>query len=98
MTRRQGPAQRSDHGGHEGRRNASGDGTVITLTRAIRKRQLTAVTAVERALAAVEDRNGRLTAFVHVDPESALAAAHALDRMLSDGAKPGPHAGVPFGV
>ena len=49
-------------------------------------------------LAAVEEHNERLNAFVHLDAEMALAEARAVDAAVRDGDQLGPLAGVPFGV
>jgi aspartyl-tRNA(Asn)/glutamyl-tRNA(Gln) amidotransferase subunit A len=74
------------------------DGTVLDVARAVRSGTVSAVTMADRALAAIDAKNPALTAFVHVDADAALAAAHTIDRMIRDGSDPGPLAGVPFGV
>jgi aspartyl-tRNA(Asn)/glutamyl-tRNA(Gln) amidotransferase subunit A len=55
---------------------------------------------VGACLDAVEQHNGRLNAFVHVDAELALAEARAVDTAIGDGRAGdlGSLAGVPFGV
>lgn len=64
----------------------------------VRAGRTTATALVEEALARIERDNEKLLAFVHVDPEGALEAAAAVDRLVAAGGDPGPLAGIPFGV
>ncbi|HEX5598329.1 MAG TPA: Asp-tRNA(Asn)/Glu-tRNA(Gln) amidotransferase subunit GatA [Micromonosporaceae bacterium] len=63
---------------------ASGEASAVEVTQAHLDR-----------IAAVEDR---VHAFLHVDPEGALAAARAVDAQRAAGAELGPLAGVPVAV
>ena len=63
------------------------------LAALVRDGQVTSRELVEASLEAIEDQNGRLNAFTHVDADGALAAADAI--------APGderPFAGVPFAI
>ena len=72
--------------------------SAIELAAAIRSRKLSAKEAVASALAAIEKHDGRINAFVHIDPGQAFAAAHAIDAAIERGEDPGRFAGVPFGA
>lgn len=72
--------------------------SAIELAAAIRARKLSAKDAVASAFAAIEKHDGRINAFVHLDPGQAFAAAHAVDTAIARGNDPGPFAGVPFGA
>lgn len=72
--------------------------SAIELAAAIRARKLSAKDAVASAFAAIEKHDGRINAFVHLDPGQAFAAAHAVDTAIARGDDPGPFAGVPFGA
>ena len=74
------------------------DLTATEIARNVRQRALSAREVVEASLARIAATDGEVNAFVHVDPEGALAAADALDRRLAQGEDPGPLAGVPVGV
>ena len=65
---------------------------------AIRAKELTAVEALEAALRRIETANPALNAFIHVDPEMAMAAAKLVDAELARGGTAGLLAGVPIGV
>jgi Asp-tRNA(Asn)/Glu-tRNA(Gln) amidotransferase A subunit family amidase len=58
------------------------------------RRELRAVDLVRACLARVAERDGEVQAFVHIDPDAALAQAHALDA----GPLRGPLHGLPLGV
>ena len=62
----------------------------------LRRGETTARELVERSLTEIEARTGELNAFVHLDPDGALAAADAVDATPPE--RRGPLAGVPFGV
>jgi aspartyl-tRNA(Asn)/glutamyl-tRNA(Gln) amidotransferase subunit A len=66
----------------------------------VRRRALSASELLSACLDAVEERNGELNAFVHLDVASAREQAAAVDRELAAGRADtlGPLAGVPFGV
>src|SRR3712207_576092 len=72
--------------------------TVIETADAVRQGKLKAVEVLDECLAAVDAGNGPLTAFVHLDPDLARAAAEGVDAAVARGEDPGPFAGVPFGV
>ena len=67
------------------------------LARAIRKRETTAVSALESALQRAEE-NAHLGAIRTINAELALEQAHRIDRSIQDGAlaTDAPFAGVPF--
>ena len=66
----------------------------------VRRGHLSAAELLELCFEAIEERNGELNAFVHLDVEGARAQADAVDRELAAGRADalGPLAGVPFGV
>jgi aspartyl-tRNA(Asn)/glutamyl-tRNA(Gln) amidotransferase subunit A len=72
--------------------------TAIECAEAVRRREVSARELVDDVLRRIEERNARLGAFVHVDPELARAEAAEIDRAIARGEDPGPLAGVPFGV
>src|SRR3954451_18781866 len=74
--------------------------SVIDAARAIRSGQTTSEALTRECIAAIEQRNPALNAFVHLAFEQALDAARATDRRLrsADSEKLGPLAGIPFGV
>ena len=74
--------------------------TVLEAARAIRTGELTAIGLMRQCLAAIEDANPRLNAFVHLDPDPALSAAAIVDEAVRSGRHDelGPLAGVPIGV
>jgi aspartyl-tRNA(Asn)/glutamyl-tRNA(Gln) amidotransferase subunit A len=74
--------------------------TVVEAADSVRTGTQSAEELVRTCLEAVEQDNGRLNAFVHVDAALALAEARAVDASVRDGLVEhlGPLAGVPFGV
>jgi aspartyl-tRNA(Asn)/glutamyl-tRNA(Gln) amidotransferase subunit A len=72
--------------------------TAIDIATAVRARERTATEVLDDCLAAVEEGNGPLNAFVHLDEGLARAAAAAVDAVVAQRGDPGPFAGVPFGV
>ena len=65
---------------------------------AIAAGRLSAEALVQACLDRIADRDGIVHAFVHLDPERALAEARARDRTASVGTNAGPLHGLPFGV
>lgn len=72
--------------------------TVVEIAEAVAEGHLTAAAVVEECLEAIEHRNNRVNAFVHLDAASARRQAEAVDRDLACGGLPGALAGVAFGV
>ena len=72
--------------------------TVIDTAECVRRGELSAVDVLEEALAAIEQGNAALNAFIHLDPDQAHREAERIDSMVEAGDDPGPLAGVPFGV
>lgn len=74
--------------------------TVLDAAAAIRRGDLGAAELVTACLSAIDERDGDLNAFVHLDPEGALVRARAVDDLVAAGRAEelGPLAGVPFGV
>ncbi len=68
------------------------------LANMVRDRTLSPVELVESHLERIARLNPRLNAFVAVDGEGALAAAHQLERALAAGATPGPLCGLPLTI
>jgi len=64
----------------------------------VRRREISAREAAQDALKRIEAANPALNAFIHVDPETALRQADAVDAAIARGIDPGPLAGVPVGV
>ena len=72
------------------------DWTVETLGRAIAARKISPVEATRECLARIERLDGRIHAFITLDPEGALASARALEAELASGRSRGPLHGVPL--
>src|SRR5882762_3200146 len=72
------------------------DWTVETLSRAMAARKISPVEATRACLDRIERLDGRIHAFITVDAEGALAAAHALEGELAAGRSRGPLHGVPL--
>ena len=72
--------------------------SVVEAAARVRTGTQSAEDLVRTCLAAVEQDNERLNAFVHLDAERALAEARAVDAAVRNGDELGPLAGVPFGV
>ena len=68
------------------------------IAESVRRGERKAVEVLDAVLAAVDEGNGALNAFVHLDPDLARAGAEAVDAAVARGDDPGPLAGVPFGV
>jgi Asp-tRNA(Asn)/Glu-tRNA(Gln) amidotransferase A subunit family amidase len=74
--------------------------TVAETARRIRTGEESATSLTRRCLDAVAESDGPLNAWVHLDPEGALATAAKVDAAVAAGRLDnlGPLAGVPFGV
>ena len=74
--------------------------TVAEAAALIRTGGCSAEELMRRCLDTIEQRNGGLNAFVHLDPDGALVEARAVDRSraLSGPGSLGPLAGIPLGV
>ncbi|HZD65449.1 MAG TPA: amidase family protein [Acidimicrobiales bacterium] len=72
--------------------------TVAELAGAVRGGERSAVELVTAALDRIESLDGRVGAFVALDPEGAMTRARALDQARANGEVLGPLAGVPIGV
>jgi aspartyl-tRNA(Asn)/glutamyl-tRNA(Gln) amidotransferase subunit A len=70
--------------------------SIEELAGAIRRRELSPVTATEECLARIARLDGRLRAFITVDAEGALRAARALEQDTAAGRWRGPLHGVPL--
>ena len=64
----------------------------------VRARQVSAVAIAEAALARIAERNPALNAYTATLADRALTEARAVDAKITQGADPGPLAGVPYGV
>ncbi|MCB2115805.1 MAG: amidase [Rhodobacteraceae bacterium] len=65
---------------------------------ALRAGGLTSSELTRATLDRIAERDRQIGAFVHLDPEGALAAASAADQALAEGQDRGPLHGIPFGV
>ena len=72
--------------------------SALELRERYRRRQLSPVEVTDTILARIERLNPRLTAFVTVTPELALAQARAAERAYAPGGEPGPLAGIPISI
>jgi Asp-tRNA(Asn)/Glu-tRNA(Gln) amidotransferase A subunit family amidase len=72
--------------------------TATALRDAIAAREVSPVEVVRGCLEAIDAENDRLNAFLAVDAERALAAAHRAEIAVLTGAELGPLHGVPIGV
>src|SRR5262245_46689875 len=71
---------------------------ILQIADAVRSGRASAVESVEDCLRAIERSNARLNAFRETYPESALAAAKAIDRLIAAGQDPGLLAGAPIAI
>jgi aspartyl-tRNA(Asn)/glutamyl-tRNA(Gln) amidotransferase subunit A len=74
------------------------DTAATTIAGEIRAARASARAVVAAALERISSRDPALNCFTHVRREPALAEADRIDRLVADGADPGPLAGVPFAV
>ncbi len=72
--------------------------TVAQIATAVRAGEVPAEQVVRDHLEAVVERESELQAWAFLDPDLALSAARAVDRVVRDGEDAGPLAGVPVGV
>jgi Asp-tRNA(Asn)/Glu-tRNA(Gln) amidotransferase A subunit family amidase len=73
----------------------------LTATDAAREIARGAISAEEftaACLGRITEVDREVHAFVHIDPEHALAQARALDRKKADGERIGPLHGIPVGI
>lgn len=71
---------------------------VADLAAAVRAGKVAARELVQHSLDRIDALDGQVNAFVAIDPEAALAAAHALDERVAHGDEVGELAGLPIGV
>ncbi|OAF09419.1 amidase [Bradyrhizobium centrolobii] len=74
------------------------ESTAADIAKAVAGGQLSAVAAVEAALARIKQHDTILNSFTDVTVERARAKARAIDADIAAGKKVGPLAGVPFAV
>src|SRR6516225_1944254 len=73
--------------------------TLATLAEDLASRRTSARKLVEECLARIADRSGEgERAFIHVNGESAIEAADAMDRLRKANAAPSPYAGIPVSI
>src|SRR5580658_7551442 len=72
--------------------------TVVDIATSVAEGSLTAAAVVEQCLREIGDKNERVNAFVYLDAAGARHQAEEMDRSIARGGKPGPLAGVAFGV
>jgi amidase len=72
--------------------------TLIDLTRALERREVSSVELLDQALQRVEQRNGSINAVVTIDAERARSRAKEIDQDRAAGRRVGPLAGVPMTV
>lgn len=71
---------------------------VAQLAEQVSAREVSARELVDAALSRIEQLDGKLGAFVALDPEEARAEATVIDQRLAEGEDVGPLAGIPIGV
>lgn len=72
--------------------------SAIELRERYRRRELSPVEVTQAVLSRIERLNPRLTAFITVTPELALAQARAAEAAYAPGNTPGPLAGIPISI
>ena len=72
--------------------------SIIEIAAGVRSGASRATDVVHECLKRIEERDGEINAFCHVDADLALEAAARIDRIVASGGDAGPLAGVPFGV
>jgi aspartyl-tRNA(Asn)/glutamyl-tRNA(Gln) amidotransferase subunit A len=72
--------------------------TAADTAAAIASGDVSAVEVAQAHLDRIDAVDGKVHAFLHVDAEGALAAAHAVDQRRASGAELGPLAGVPLAL
>jgi aspartyl-tRNA(Asn)/glutamyl-tRNA(Gln) amidotransferase subunit A len=71
------------------------DGTIVELAQALQARRVSSAELTTEALTRIERAQSRFNAFITIDREGALAAAHAADAVLRKG-DGGPLTGIPI--
>ncbi|MBX9618606.1 MAG: AtzE family amidohydrolase [Hyphomicrobiales bacterium] len=77
---------------------ASGTASAAAIAASVSRRETSALTIVEAALARIARHNPALNCFTSVTGERALASARRVDADIAAGKNVGPLAGVPFAV
>jgi 1-carboxybiuret hydrolase len=77
---------------------ATDEMSALEIARAVQNRKLSALAAIEAALARIAKRDPALNSFTDVTVERARAKAREVDAAIAAGKNPGPLAGVPFAV
>ena len=72
--------------------------TAAEATRAFAARTLSPVELLQALLARIEHLDPKLNAFIRLDAEAALDAAHAAEKEIAAGHVRGPLHGVPVGI
>lgn len=72
--------------------------TLVGLAADVAAKRVSSRDLVQGALDRIAEVDGKVNAFVALDPEGALAAAGALDDRIARGEDVGPLAGIPIGV
>lgn len=72
--------------------------TVTGLAAQVRGGEISARELVSHALTRIDRLNSTVNAFVALDPDGAMAAAHEVDEEVAAGRDPGLLAGIPIGV
>ena len=72
--------------------------TAVDLAAKIRSRELSSVEVTQAHLDRIDEVDGDVHAFLHVDGARALVAAEAVDAKIAAGESVGPLAGVPLAL
>ena len=74
------------------------DMTAVSLSAAIKKREVSVEEAVKASLAVIAEKEERLNCYVTVDEKGAMAEAQRVQKAIDEGTLTGPLAGVPMAV